>query len=247
MADYVPKLGQLCDETARRDAIHVAVAPVEAGERLQPGEFVGLVDGKARRGGELVGIVDPFLLGPVEKGQRFWLCLYPGTITALRHVWSHPAFEAASAAARERWEAAGRRGGEPVSVAREDFLRRLEADEDDAATRLVYADWLEDRGEDDEAARQRAWPAAKAWLVEFASRHTNGGEEAIIWEDVRDAGREYIETGGNSWFTQIGDESLRDEMRKDGQRAEFWRCVSVVTGLPVPEWLRDSHPFSCSC
>jgi len=50
---------------------------------------------------------------------------------------------------------------------REAFLRALEADEDDVTTRLVYADWLEERGQTEEAERQRAWPAAKEWLVKF--------------------------------------------------------------------------------
>jgi hypothetical protein len=44
-----------------------------------------------------IGVVDPFLVKPVEPGQRFWLFLYPGSITGLRHVWSHPAFAAVAA------------------------------------------------------------------------------------------------------------------------------------------------------
>lgn len=97
MHQYTPNLGQLCDEQARRDAIHIAVAPVEAFSDLHPGDHVAIEqDGKAHlrcpSEGDKVGIVDPFLLAPVLKGERFWLFLYPGTVTSLRHVWTHPAF-----------------------------------------------------------------------------------------------------------------------------------------------------------
>ena len=100
-----PKLGELVTGPAGRDAVHVAVMSVEAGERLAPRTpvLVGVQDGKAYEWDWVgsVGIVDPFLGNAVEKGQRFWLCLWPGTITSLRHVWSHPAFDAV---ARKRME-----------------------------------------------------------------------------------------------------------------------------------------------
>lgn len=96
------KLGQLPDQHAQRDAIHIAVAPVEAAEDLEPGQHVGLLAqlGHSDRLAGLwasacaphIGIVDPFLQVPVRKGQRFWLCLYPQTVTSIRHDWTHPKF-----------------------------------------------------------------------------------------------------------------------------------------------------------
>lgn len=92
MADNVPNVGHLCGDGAMRDAIHVCVTPATAGVRLAPGEHVGLEDGRARPVSANIGIVDPFLREDVQEGQAFWLFVYPGTVTSLRHVWLHPAF-----------------------------------------------------------------------------------------------------------------------------------------------------------
>ena len=50
---------------------------------------------------------------------------------------------------------------------RDAFLKLLAENEDDTTARLVYADWLDEQGEHEEADRQRKWPAAKEWLVKF--------------------------------------------------------------------------------
>ncbi len=78
-----------------RDAIHVAVVPMKAAHLLHPGQHVGLVDQEtAGTTDSPVGIVDPFLTTHVKMGEKFWLCLYPGSITSLNHIWTHPAFHA---------------------------------------------------------------------------------------------------------------------------------------------------------
>lgn len=83
---------------AARDAIHLAVEPVKAGCTLYRGDHVMIENGVAFpvRGPlepGAVGIVDPFLLEPINPGQKFWLVVYPRQITSLRHVWTHPLFD----------------------------------------------------------------------------------------------------------------------------------------------------------
>lgn len=102
-----PILGQLLPtHEKQRDAVHVAIAPVTAAQPLSPGQHVGFV---AENGTEfvghspdLIGIVDPFLKQEVQTGERFWLFLYPGTVTSLRHVWTHPTFTSAAKKVMEK-------------------------------------------------------------------------------------------------------------------------------------------------
>lgn len=97
-------LGNLITGEAERDAIHVAVVPLVAGETLRVGEKFRLAHGStevAMRGdyevdgnNPPIGIVDPFLDGyHVTEGQRFWGMLFQNTVTGMRHHWQNPSFE----------------------------------------------------------------------------------------------------------------------------------------------------------
>jgi hypothetical protein len=94
--DIIKTLGKIITSDEKRDAVHIAVAPVLAARKLYPGQRVGILpNGQATirsDGVEEIGIVDPFLSGPVFEKQRFWLWLNPGTVTSVRHDWTHPAF-----------------------------------------------------------------------------------------------------------------------------------------------------------
>lgn len=93
-ADATQTIGTILNDSGQRDAIHVAVISVVSGQSLplSPGNHVGFFpDGfVGTQTDPWVGIVDPFLDCQVKKGERFWLCVYPRTITGLRHVWTHP-------------------------------------------------------------------------------------------------------------------------------------------------------------
>jgi len=91
-------IGKLVHEEGGRDAVHVAIAPTSAPCELRPGQHVDSLGNPEGPGIKPVGIVDPFLREPVQTGQRFWLFLYPNSVTSLRHEWTHPAFPTTSPA-----------------------------------------------------------------------------------------------------------------------------------------------------
>jgi hypothetical protein len=81
-----------------RDAIHIAIIPVIAGETLNPGQAVGVAETYGENthtayiNEKPVGIIDPFLTRRIGQGETCWLFLYPNTVTSLKHNWSHPEF-----------------------------------------------------------------------------------------------------------------------------------------------------------
>lgn len=102
--DALETLGSIIDDKQKRDAIHIAVEPVIAAHALYPGADVGFVEGGVGVCNNPVGIVDPFLKAAVNKGERFWLLVYPRQITSLRHVWAHPAFPDVESPLRKKAE-----------------------------------------------------------------------------------------------------------------------------------------------
>jgi hypothetical protein len=120
------RVGTLIGPDAERDAIHIAVAPVVANHPLWPGEKVEILDKDRARstlGSSGIGIVDPFLQDRVKEGERFWLFLDPGSITSLKHSWSHPAFPADRPMVTQ--DPSGRRSDSTAKSAAEKWLRGL--------------------------------------------------------------------------------------------------------------------------
>ncbi len=171
---------------------------------------------------------------------------------------------------------------------RQGFEASLEKDPYDSVTRLIFADWLEEQGKDDEANEQRRrtspeWIESDQWLHAFADKcgnhcsnysevwtshyeetrgmglHDPRQQEAaerarasekwvpVTYDMVVEAGRDFVETGGHSWFTQGGEESARDLLLEEGAREEFWKHWSMVTGCSLTPATEEGGPFSCSC
>ena len=142
---------------------------------------------------------------------------------------------------------------------RDAFLKSLTENEDDTLTRLVYADWLDERGEHEEADRQRKWPGAKRWLVQLCDLHNFQSEDEDPYERVipyrelvelgRTAVKEAVESDGPSDWRGVVDcgnnmdmcDALRDNHH------EFWANWSIVTGVPVPSDVEENLHFTCAC
>ena len=91
--DALETLGTIIDASQKRDAIHLAVLPAQAGTALARGESIKIENGQAwiDHGPSPLLIVDPFLRQGVARGEWFWAVLRPRLVTSLRHVWDHPA------------------------------------------------------------------------------------------------------------------------------------------------------------
>jgi uncharacterized protein (TIGR02996 family) len=131
------------------------------------------------------------------------------------------------------------------------FLKALAENEDDTTTRLVYADWLDDHGQHEEADRQRKWTAAKAWLVRFCQDHNPHDEDlderVISYEEVLKLGQEAInEPVGDAFDFFCGNNmSMSESLNTNCQ--EFWKNWSIVTGVALPADIEKKTYFSCAC
>lgn len=117
----INSIGKILTGNEERDCIHIAIFPAIAAETLRRGDEVGLVYGTTNLVKCMdsvydlpaIGIVDPFLgikrfqdektdyagdkfrkyFVNVNKGERCWVFLYPGTVTGMRHHWKLPAID----------------------------------------------------------------------------------------------------------------------------------------------------------
>ncbi len=132
---------------------------------------------------------------------------------------------------------------------RERLLKALEENEDDTTTRLIFADWLDENGEHEEADRHRKWPKAKEWLVKFCEEnnpHEDVEEEWIIsYWDVVKLGREAANESNYWVFSTRNNIDMRDALHTNSQ--EFWENWSIVTGIPLPPKGEFKTGFRCGC
>jgi uncharacterized protein (TIGR02996 family) len=125
---------------------------------------------------------------------------------------------------------------------RREFNKAIAAKEHDDNLRAIFADWLDDQGEHEEAQRERGWLSAKQWLVLFAKKHSTEYKE-YSYDDLLEFGRRAGENEGEAKIHFRGE--MWDALTMN--LAEFWTNWSIVTGLPSPEIPKDRgfHHWAC--
>lgn len=130
------------------------------------------------------------------------------------------------------------------------FLAAIEAHPLDNVVRCIYADWLDERGEVEEATRQREWVQAYHYLhknfvnpyesdAEFGEPRTFEYGMAMIesWQRNIDA---------HSGICFDSDQALENLYDPQEQEA-FYRSLEIVTGVKILPEAREQASFRCAC
>ncbi len=124
------------------------------------------------------------------------------------------------------------------------FVRAIDDDPYDEVTRRVFADWLEERGYDDEAAIQRSWTA---------QAHQEATDVVRDWcgSNLYDEDEDGVVGKLFGWMTRYLDgvsyyASVYGSA-PDTPDWDVWRAYMLLTGRPVADDEWGDFYISCSC
>ena len=142
------------------------------------------------------------------------------------------------------------------------FIASCEANPVDEAPRLVFADWLDEHDRPEDAQRQRQWVAAYRFLMPFVRGGEHDYDEKtykpippkdVPFKEMMKSINYWAESIKRKGLDRYGDticfdsKYAQDELWDKTKRAEFWRCMEIITGLSASDELRNQEGYSCAC
>lgn len=82
------------EELGFKDAVHVAIVSVRAGQHLSVGQEITINEyNEAVSSNKGIGYVSPFVQGDILRGTNFWMLLKPHEVPNVQHYWEHDKFD----------------------------------------------------------------------------------------------------------------------------------------------------------
>lgn len=122
------------------------------------------------------------------------------------------------------------------------FMDALIDDPEDVTTRMIYADWLEENGLDQEAANQRKWTPeyqqAYNWMMAFSVI------SEVPYKDL------LTSADDDNWSSYTFNSNTKSYDATDlfnTHRDRFWKYYSILNEIDEKEVQDKDLYFSCSC
>lgn len=133
---------------------------------------------------------------------------------------------------------------------RASFLAQIAVAPLTSTIRCIFADWLDERGEAEEATRQRKFVDAFHVMVQYADYYGNlakryDDNDVGYFEAIMARVEDYAMTMQRFMYVQFGDS--QPSFMSDAERNEFIDSLEILSGTKFDEDTKENLCFSCSC
>ena len=134
------------------------------------------------------------------------------------------------------------------------LVRNIAENPFDQLRRDIYADWLEEQGEDEEALRQRQWTPAYQRLYKVMTEPYGDPLDQEILEEIGMTSTDFFLSMIEEWATSLLQDKqiylsfdTPEELYTDEGREQFCQDVETVSGVRISPAIRSVAGFSCAC